>query len=125
MGPKKYDEKNDEKSNEKRFEGKKTPVSVQPLSATEVFLKWNDGEGYALPYVELRFHCPCAGCVDENTGQRILERTSVSPDICATDVQLVGRYAIQFTWSDGHNTGMYHFDRLYELCQKQGRKMAQ
>jgi DUF971 family protein len=28
----------------------------------------------------------------------------------------VGRYALQFTWNDGHATGIYHYDRLYELC---------
>lgn len=102
----------------------KTPIRIEPLSPIELFIAWNNGEQYSLPYVEVRYYCPCAGCVDENTGERTIQRTSVAPDIHPTQVQMVGRYAIQFTWSDGHNTGMYHFDRLYELCEKQGRKLS-
>ncbi len=100
------------------------PTQVEPLSPIEIFIAWNNGEKYSLPYKEIRYHCPCAGCVDENTGQRTLERSSIRPDIRATQVQLVGRYALQMTWSDGHDTGMYHYDRLYELCQKQGKHLS-
>jgi DUF971 family protein len=100
------------------------PIKIEPLSPTEMLIEWNTHEKYALPYVEIRFYCPCAGCVDEHTGQRTIEKSSISPEIRPTQVQLVGRYAIQMTWSDNHNTGMYHYDRLIELCQKQGKKIA-
>lgn len=99
------------------------PTQIQPYSPTEMLLGWSNQESYVLPYVELRFYCPCAGCVDEHTGRRILERSSIQPEIRATDVRLVGRYAVAITWSDGHDTGMYHYDRLRELCEKQGRKL--
>jgi DUF971 family protein len=99
------------------------PTQIEPLSPIELFVAWNNGEKYSVPYVEIRFYCPCASCIDENTGERTIVKSSISPDIRPTQVQVVGRYAIQFTWKDGHNTGMYHFDRLYELCQKQGRKL--
>ncbi len=98
-----------------------TPIRIEPLSPIEIFVAWNTGEQFSLPYVEMRYYCPCAGCVDENTGQRTILRTSVAPDIRPSSVQLVGRYAVQFSWSDGHQTGMYHYERLFELCQKQGR----
>lgn len=100
------------------------PTRIEPLSPIEMFLLWNNQEQYSVPYVEIRFYCPCAGCVDEHSGQRTIERTSISPEIRPTGVQTIGRYAIQISWSDGHETGMYHYDRLYELCQKQGRKLA-
>ena len=100
-----------------------TPTKIEPYSPTELFISWNTGENYSIPYVEVRYYCPCAGCVDEHTGERTIEKSSISPEIRPTDVQLIGRYAVQFLWSDGHNTGMYHFDRLLELCQKQGRKI--
>jgi DUF971 family protein len=100
-----------------------TPIKIEPLSPTALFIEWNNQEKYSVPYVEIRFYCPCAGCVDENSGQRTIQRSSIIPDIRPTNVQLVGRYAIQMTWSDGHNTGMYHYDRLFELCQKQGKKL--
>jgi DUF971 family protein len=38
-------------------------------------------------------------------------------------VNIVGRYAVQIDWSDGHSTGMYHFDRLRDLCESQGQKL--
>ena len=99
------------------------PSRVSGHSETEMLLEWADGSRYALPYVELRFYCPCAGCVDEHTGERTIQRASIPPQIKPTGAQVVGRYALQVSWNDGHNTGMYHFDRLLELCQKQGRKL--
>ena len=41
---------------------------------------------------------------------------AVPDDIRALDIELVGRYAIQFTWSDGHSTGIYSFETLREIC---------
>lgn len=99
----------------------RTPVRVEPFNQWEMLFTWNTGELYHVPYVELRFHCPCAGCVDEMTGQRTIRRESVSNDVRPTDVHVVGRYALQITWSDGHQTGMYHFDRLWQLCQEIGK----
>lgn len=100
-----------------------TPTQIEPLSPIEMFMTWNNGEKFSVPYVEIRFYCPCAGCVDEHTGKRTIQKTSIAPDIRPAAVELVGRYAVQISWSDGHNTGIYHFDRLFELCQKQGRKL--
>src|SRR4051812_19475423 len=96
---------------------KPTPTKIDPYSPTEILLGWTDGSEFTLPYAELRFFCPCAGCVDENTGQRTIQRASILPDVRPKGVQLVGRYAVQISWSDGHATGMYHFDRLRELCE--------
>lgn len=100
-----------------------TLTRVEPLSPIEFSLGWNNGEHYSLSYVETRFHCPCAGCVDENTGQRTLERESILATIHPVGVQPIGRYAISIFWSDGHQTGIYHFDRLYDICKKLGRKL--
>lgn len=98
-----------------------TPTRIEPLNPTEILLAFTDGHEYAVPYAELRFHCPCASCVDEHTGERIIRREQVKEGIRPTGVQLVGRYAVQISWNDRHTTGMYHYDRLYELSQKVGR----
>jgi DUF971 family protein len=100
-----------------------TPSKIEPFSPTEMFIEWNQKERFSVPYVEIRYYCPCAGCVDEHTGERTIEHSSINPDIRPTNAQLVGRYAIQIDWSDGHSTGMYHYDRLRELCEKQGKKL--
>jgi DUF971 family protein len=106
------------------------PTRIEPFSPTEMLLAFNATsatspaiEEYAVPYLELRFFCPCASCVDEHTGARIIKKEAISPTIRATGVQLVGRYAVQINWSDRHSTGMYHYDRLYEISQKLGRKL--
>jgi DUF971 family protein len=100
-----------------------SPTQIEPYSPTEILLAWNTGEHYTVPYVEIRYYCPCAGCVDEHTGQRTIQKESISPEIRPVDVKLIGRYAVQITWSDRHDTGMYHYKRLWELCKKQGRKI--
>ncbi len=99
------------------------PTQIEPYSPTEMMIAWNGGQKFAVPYVEIRFYCPCAGCVDEHTGRRTIDKSSINPSIRPTQVQVVGRYAIQITWSDGHDTGMFHYDRMLELCQKQGKTL--
>lgn len=98
------------------------PKRIDKFSATELLLAWNNEETYSVPFGELRFACPCAACVDEHTGERVIQRAQIPADIRPTGVQLIGRYAVQLAWSDGHSTGMYHFDRLFELCQKVGQR---
>jgi DUF971 family protein len=97
------------------------PTRVEPHSPTHMMIAWNDGKQFIVPYFEIRFHCPCAGCVDEHTGQRTLDRASVSASTRAVGVELVGRYALQIRWSDGHDTGMFHFERLRQLCETFGQ----
>lgn len=100
-----------------------TPTRLDKFSPTEMLINWSNDERYAVPFVDLRFLCPCAGCVDEHTGERTILRSSIGPDIRPTGVQLVGRYGVQISWSDGHATGMFHFDRLHEICLGFGRKL--
>jgi len=110
--------------NEPTLSRELTPTKLDKHSSTEMFLGWSNGEQFAVPFSEMRFHCPCAGCVDEHTGQRTLKRENVRPDIRIVKVELIGRYAVHVMFNDGHGTGIYHFDRLYELCQKTGLKLA-
>jgi DUF971 family protein len=89
-----------------------------------MLMAWNNGESFTVPYFELRFECPCASCVDEHTGRRTLRREAVESAVRVTGAQLVGRYAVQLSFSDGHATGIFHFDRLFELCEKQGKRIS-
>jgi DUF971 family protein len=60
----------------------------------------------------LRAECPCAGCVDEMTGRRTLRVEDLDPGVRAVDYGWIGRYAVRFVWSDGHDTGLFTFERL-------------
>ena len=66
---------------------------------------------------ELRVKCPCATCVDEWSGEVRVQAGNISDDIRAQDVARVGNYALSFTWSDGHTTGIYTFERLRAMCR--------
>ncbi len=98
------------------------PTKIEKFSPTEMLVAWNSGENFSIPFVEMRFQCPCASCVDEHTGQRVIRRENVNPDVRPTGVQVVGRYAIQVSWSDGHATGIYHYDSLFQLCERKGAR---
>jgi DUF971 family protein len=80
-----------------------------------VEIKWTDGHVGRYAHRVLRLACPCALCVDEWTGQPRLDPASVPADVRVLDLRPVGRYALQFSFSDGHATGLYAYDRLRSL----------
>jgi len=79
---------------------------------------WPDTPTSRLPTRDLRCACPCAGCVDEHTGVRTLDVASIPADVNVTDMQLVGSYAVQFVFSDGHDTGIFTWDLLATLAER-------
>ena len=90
------------------------PTDVR-LETNVVAIDWSDGDTSIYPYRDLRIECPCAACVEEMTGRRILNVISIPENIFAVDYLEIGRYAIQFAWSDGHTTGIYPFTMLRKL----------
>lgn len=98
-------------------------VRIEAYDATRMRIEWNDGEKFAVPFRELRFYCPCARCVDEHTGRRTLERNDVEESIRPKQAQVVGRYALAIHFDDGHQTGIYPFDYLHDLCGAHGKRI--
>ncbi|MBV9957772.1 MAG: DUF971 domain-containing protein [Acidobacteria bacterium] len=82
-------------------------------------ITWADGRICLYEAPALRRACPCAQCVNEWTGQRVLKPEAVSDEIQIADIAIVGRYALNFVWSDRHETGIYSFRYLRELCEQQ------
>jgi DUF971 family protein len=78
---------------------------------------WQDGRQGRLLYLMLRGECMCARCVDEITGERILDVEGIDPDVAAVELSLVGNYALKVRWSDGHDTGLYTWPHLRRLCE--------
>jgi ATP-binding protein involved in chromosome partitioning len=89
----------------------------QEISEEDGKLKivWSDGSESAFPFDFLRNHCPCAVCVDEWTGERKHLILLLPSNFRPLTVEPVGNYAIQISWSDGHNSGIYSFRALKEL----------
>ncbi len=63
----------------------------------------------------MRGVCPCASCVDEISGERRYGPSQVAAGISMVKTSLVGSYAVQIDWSDGHSTGIYSFGYLREI----------
>ena len=93
-----------------------TPVEIRKQGAERLRITWADGHAGEYPARYLRGRCPCARCVDEDTGRRVVGEAEVAADVGLAKLQLVGNYAVQIHFSDGHGTGLYAFDHLRRLC---------
>jgi DUF971 family protein len=96
------------------------PVSLDlDLSEQVLELTWADRAVSRLPLSLLRKNCPCAGCRTdrEKQGQTLLPILKMGPGgpIRATGGHLIGNYAIQIEWSDGHSSGIFDFRLLRSL----------
>ena len=90
----------------------------------KINILWADGLHSRYDYHLLRCLCVCASCVDEITGVKILDDERVAQDIHPVSSEYVGNYALGITWSDGHSTGLYTFQRLrHEIPFEEGSKV--
>jgi len=113
------------------------PIDLHLDRKAGLHIKWADGIESDFPLVYLRKRCPCATCRTERQaapspsagsgiggGSIPLNILPMGVDRAATfvDAKLVGRYAIQVTWGDGHSTGIYDFKYLRLICPRFGLK---
>jgi DUF971 family protein len=94
------------------------PVQIVEESDSEVSIKWSDDAETRYSAVQLRRACPCAGCINEWTGERMLKDDDVAEDMTFSRIAIVGRYALNFNFSDGHDTGIFSFTFLRELAER-------
>lgn len=94
------------------------PREISQESNSLLRITWADGRICDYQAAKLRRACPCAQCVNEWTGQRTLEPESISDEVEISDISIVGRYALNFRWSDNHETGIYSFQYLRDLCEQ-------
>ena len=80
------------------------------------------GSAFRLPYEFLRVYSPSAEVRGHGPGQETLQVGK--RDVAITEVEAVGHYAIRPTFSDGHDTGIYSWDYLYDLGVAPGRAVA-
>lgn len=87
-----------------------------------IVIEWEDGHKATYPFPLLRQACPCALCKGERTPLSLepLALPVLQPmkpeAFQAKDMFKVGRYAIGFRWGDAHDTGIYTFDYLRQIC---------
>ena len=97
-------------------------TSMQPNHPAKMFkIAWSDGKQSVATFKDMRFMCPCANCVDENTGTRTIKKDAIPENIAPLSVSTIGNYAITIKWSDGHDTGIYSFDYLRHFLVNQAQ----
>jgi DUF971 family protein len=97
------------------------PLSIRRDHPAGVLrITWHDGLEVAIPYPLVRVSCGCARCVDEVTGERLIDISDIDPQVQANELQAVGSYAIRIQWSDGHNTGLFTWPQLRALSERAG-----
>jgi len=95
------------------------PIQFKVKKKTHLYIIWEDHSETNLALKYMRDECPCAGC----KGETILLKTYrppvptvITPEMYEVkNIEVVGEYAIQITWKDGHSTGIYSWDYLKEL----------
>ncbi len=93
------------------------PLEINLMLDRELHISWADGHQSRHQPYNLRTKCPCANCIDEDSGKTILDKRTVPLDISIRTVNNVGRYALAFEYSDHHSTGIYSYELLRDLCE--------
>ncbi len=88
------------------------PEAIDVLPDGALRILWPGGPEATVPAARMRDLCPCAACVEEGTGRKLLDPATIHADIHPLEITAVGSYAVQFEWSDGHSTGIYSWDTL-------------
>jgi len=93
---------------------KPIPTEIKLHQKSRVLeVMFSDGAHFKLPFEFLRVYSPSAEVRGHGPGQEVLQPGKKEVDI--TSLEPVGSYAVQPQFSDGHNTGIYSWDYLYEL----------
>ncbi len=95
-----------------------TPTEIKLHQVSRVLeLTFDDGRSCKLPYEFLRVHSPSAEVRGHGPGQETLQVGK--RDVTIKELEPVGNYAIRPVFSDGHDSGIYSWDYLAELCTRQ------
>lgn len=93
------------------------PTRIQRSGENALAVTWDDGHAGIYPFQVLRDNCPCATCIDDRDRGGTMLPVYEEGKYALAGVKQVGQYAIQITWKDGHDTGIYTFDILRALCR--------
>ena len=89
-----------------------TELTVHNLSKV-LDIAFDDGAKFSIPFELLRVYSPSAEVMGHGPGQEVLQ--TGKREVSIAGVEPVGNYAVQPTFSDGHNTGIFTWDYLYKL----------
>jgi len=100
-----------------------TPVDITVHGQTHMLeISFSDGASFRIPFELMRVRSPSAEVQGHGPGQETVQTGKRHVEIIA--IEPVGNYAVQPTFSDGHNTGIFTWDYLYFLGAQQGQLWA-
>jgi len=110
-----------------------TPTEIRRLPGTGIKISWSNGLVHELSSTALRTNCPCATCREDRGDTSharpistdaapqkkrsmltVIEHTATE-QLDLTEIWGIGNYALGIAWADGHSSGIYSFEYLYEL----------
>ena len=109
-----------------------TPLKLNLKRDQHLEIQWQDGHVCLYPIAYLRKNCPCATCKTfreeqaskPKTHLTVFNKTSEGP-LVATNAEMVGGYALRIEFSDQHDTGIYSFQYLRQICPEEKQHEAQ
>lgn len=93
-----------------------TALTVHQQSK-QLEVSFDDGQTFRIPFELLRIYSPSAEVQGHGPGQEVLQTGKREVEIVG--LEPVGHYAVQPTFSDGHESGIYAWDYLYQLGARQ------
>ncbi len=102
-------------------EESKIPTGIKLHQQSKTLeLIYADGESHTLSCEYLRVYSPSAEVVGHGPGQEVLQFGKINVGI--KSIEPVGNYAIKPTFTDGHDSGIFSWKYLYELCSDRETK---
>ena len=101
-----------------------TPEDITVHSQSRVLeVLFSDGQRFRIPFELMRVYSPSAEVQGHGPGQETLQ--TGKRDVTIDALEPVGNYAVQPTFSDGHNSGLFSWDYLYFLGSQESRLWAE
>lgn len=103
--------------------GAPTPQALTVHNQSRVLeVSFSDGASFRIPFELMRIYSPSAEVQGHGPGQEVLQTGKREVDL--SGLEPVGNYAVQPTFSDGHDTGLFSWDYLYFLGSQQDKLWA-
>ena len=100
-------------------------IGFRQRDARTLSVLWEDGHRDDFDVRDLRLACHCALCIEEMSGRKLLDPKTVRPDVSPQVISSIGNYAIGIDWNDGHNSGIYSFNLLRSLGERDAGKIVE
>ena len=97
------------------------PITIRLRKASRLItLEYEDGTSFDLPFEYIRVFSPSAEVRGHGPGQEVLQ--TGKENVRVESIEPVGHYALRLFFDDGHDTGLYTWEYLYELGMNQTEK---